>query len=252
MEIQFKDRSNKRPIYDFEVKQNWAERPSSISARPSSAAPSFEPSKKPRCAQSPGLPRRLPRRSAHERKGEVYVLELNPLPGLTPDYSDLCFISQAAGMDYRTLIAEILAGASSACARSAARPTASRRRMAAPWSRRNSSAAAQSGLPWLDDSQPEAPSRRRDAEEEAGNGKHEIGPATQRILGSLEDVAAAKRRRGRGQKDAEPKLHQGAKQRMRRECLGPRLKLAKDKARSGVLNHCRTLSALRSFAWRTQ
>jgi D-alanine-D-alanine ligase len=38
------------------------------------------------------------------------VLEVNPLPGLTPDYSDLVLISKAAGIEYRTLIAEILAG----------------------------------------------------------------------------------------------------------------------------------------------
>ena len=43
--------------------------------------------------------------------GRVYVLEVNPLPGLTPDYSDLCLIANGAGMDYRTLIGEILSGA---------------------------------------------------------------------------------------------------------------------------------------------
>jgi D-alanine-D-alanine ligase len=32
------------------------------------------------------------------------------LPGLTPGYSDLCLIATAAGIDYRTLIGEILAG----------------------------------------------------------------------------------------------------------------------------------------------
>jgi D-alanine-D-alanine ligase len=41
----------------------------------------------------------------------VYVLEVNPLPGLTPDYSDLCLIANGARIDYRTLIAEILSGA---------------------------------------------------------------------------------------------------------------------------------------------
>ena len=44
-------------------------------------------------------------------RGEVYVFEVNPLPGLTPDYSDLVLISKAAGIDYRTLIGEILGGA---------------------------------------------------------------------------------------------------------------------------------------------
>ena len=45
-----------------------------------------------------------------DAQGNVYVLELNPLPGLTPDWSDLVLIAKAINMDYRTLIAEILAG----------------------------------------------------------------------------------------------------------------------------------------------
>jgi D-alanine-D-alanine ligase len=44
-------------------------------------------------------------------EGRVYVLEVNPLPGLTPDYSDLCLIANGAKIDYRTLIGEILSGA---------------------------------------------------------------------------------------------------------------------------------------------
>ncbi len=43
--------------------------------------------------------------------GKVYVIEVNPLPGLTPDYSDLCLIANGAKMDYRALIGEILSGA---------------------------------------------------------------------------------------------------------------------------------------------
>ncbi len=43
-------------------------------------------------------------------KGELYVIEVNPLPGLTPGYSDLCLIAAAAGIEYRTLIGEILDG----------------------------------------------------------------------------------------------------------------------------------------------
>ncbi|MGD0675984.1 MAG: ATP-grasp domain-containing protein [Polyangiaceae bacterium] len=45
------------------------------------------------------------------RDGRVYVIEVNPLPGLTPDYSDLCLIANGAKIDYRTLIGEILSGA---------------------------------------------------------------------------------------------------------------------------------------------
>jgi len=43
-------------------------------------------------------------------KGDIYVIEVNPLPGLTPGYSDLCLIAQAAGIEYKTLIGEILEG----------------------------------------------------------------------------------------------------------------------------------------------
>ena len=43
--------------------------------------------------------------------GRVYFIECNPLPGLTPDWSDLCMIAKAAGLDYRGLIGEILSGA---------------------------------------------------------------------------------------------------------------------------------------------
>jgi D-alanine--D-alanine ligase len=42
--------------------------------------------------------------------GRVWVIEVNPLPGLTPDYSDLCLIANGASIEYRTLIGEILAG----------------------------------------------------------------------------------------------------------------------------------------------
>jgi D-alanine--D-alanine ligase len=41
----------------------------------------------------------------------IHFIECNPLPGLTPGWSDLCLIGEAAGMDYRTLIGEIMAPA---------------------------------------------------------------------------------------------------------------------------------------------
>lgn len=43
--------------------------------------------------------------------GRIFVLEINPLPGLAPDFSDLCVIARHAGMDHQALIGEILAGA---------------------------------------------------------------------------------------------------------------------------------------------
>ncbi|MFL5322561.1 MAG: D-alanine--D-alanine ligase, partial [Myxococcaceae bacterium] len=43
-----------------------------------------------------------------DEKGRVYFLECNPLPGLTPDWSDLVLIAKGEGMDYRALIGEIM------------------------------------------------------------------------------------------------------------------------------------------------
>jgi D-alanine-D-alanine ligase len=37
-----------------------------------------------------------------------YVLEINPLPGLNPGYSDLCIEAQAAGWSYERLINTIV------------------------------------------------------------------------------------------------------------------------------------------------
>ncbi len=46
-----------------------------------------------------------------DNQGNPYFLECNPLPGLTPGWSDLCLISEACGMGYDTLIQEILSPA---------------------------------------------------------------------------------------------------------------------------------------------
>lgn len=40
--------------------------------------------------------------------GEPYLMEINTLPGLNPAVSDLCIMAAAEGMDYKTLITEIL------------------------------------------------------------------------------------------------------------------------------------------------
>jgi D-alanine-D-alanine ligase len=44
-----------------------------------------------------------------DSEGRVHFIECNPLPGLSPGFSDFCFIAEAAGLDYRALIGEILA-----------------------------------------------------------------------------------------------------------------------------------------------
>jgi D-alanine-D-alanine ligase len=111
MEICFKDRSRERPVYDFEIKQEWEkhvyyECPAKLSATELKTVE--------RAARETFIAldcRDVARIDLRMNKdGQVYVLEVNPLPGLTPDYSDLVLISKAAGINYRTLIAEILAG----------------------------------------------------------------------------------------------------------------------------------------------
>jgi D-alanine-D-alanine ligase len=47
-----------------------------------------------------------------DEAGTPHMLEVNPLAGLMPGYSDLPIMAGLAGMDYQTLIAEILAAAS--------------------------------------------------------------------------------------------------------------------------------------------
>lgn len=43
-----------------------------------------------------------------DSEGHPYLLEINTLPGLTPDYSDLCIMSSAERISYPVLINEIL------------------------------------------------------------------------------------------------------------------------------------------------
>ncbi len=111
MEIVFKDTSNLRPVYDFEVKQEWEKHvryqcPPTLTPLEQKnldriARATFDALE---CRDVARIDVRM------NAAGEVYVLEVNPLPGLTPDYSDLVLISKAAGIEYRMLIGEILAG----------------------------------------------------------------------------------------------------------------------------------------------
>lgn len=43
-----------------------------------------------------------------DAEGQPRLLEINPLPGLTPGYSDLCLMAAAEGISYNDLILEIL------------------------------------------------------------------------------------------------------------------------------------------------
>jgi D-alanine-D-alanine ligase len=111
MEVVFL-KQTERPVYDYECKQHWPEHvryecPANLTKDELRAVE--------RACRTTFMTlgcrdvARIDLRLAPD--GRVYILEVNPLPGLTPDYSDLCLIANGAKIDYRTLIGEILSGA---------------------------------------------------------------------------------------------------------------------------------------------
>ncbi len=108
MEVVFLTQTD-RPVYDYACKQSWQahvryECPANLSKEQLRAVE--------RVCRSTFMAlgcrdvARIDLRMSPE--GRVYVIEVNPLPGLTPDFSDLCLIANGAKFDYRTLIGEIL------------------------------------------------------------------------------------------------------------------------------------------------
>ncbi|MBL9038715.1 MAG: ATP-grasp domain-containing protein, partial [Archangium sp.] len=112
MEIVFTNKADKTPIYKFEDKLEVNDRiryevPAKLDAGPlerlkTAARSAFMALG---CRDVARIDFRL------NEAGRIYFLECNPLPGLTPGWSDLVLIAQGAGMDYATLIGEILSGA---------------------------------------------------------------------------------------------------------------------------------------------
>jgi D-alanine-D-alanine ligase len=125
MEIVFTDKSDKTPIYKFEDKLEANDRiryevparldPATLERLRTAARGAFMALG---CRDVARLDFRM------DDGGKIYFLECNPLPGLTPGWSDLVLIAQGDGMDYQTLIGEILSGA---IRRYKERPAGSRR-----------------------------------------------------------------------------------------------------------------------------
>jgi D-alanine-D-alanine ligase len=109
MEIVFLDPSDPTPIYSFEMKQDWNDRiryevparlqPRELDRLERAARECFSALG---CRDVARLDFRM------DAEGRIYFIECNPLPGLAPGWSDLVLIAQAAGVDYRGLIGEIL------------------------------------------------------------------------------------------------------------------------------------------------
>ncbi len=110
LEICFLDANKPYPVYSYEIKQDWdknvrydcparidkgLERTLAAAARKAFQALG--------CRDYARVDIRL-----GGRNHVPYVLEVNPLPGLTPNFSDMCLIATAAGISYDELIATIL------------------------------------------------------------------------------------------------------------------------------------------------
>ncbi|MFL5423324.1 MAG: ATP-grasp domain-containing protein, partial [Myxococcales bacterium] len=100
------------PVYSFEYKQDWSSKirydvpaklePAQLKALERAARECFIALG---CRDVARVDFRM------DAQGRVYFLECNPLPGLTPGWSDLVLIAKAAGIEYNALLAEILSGA---------------------------------------------------------------------------------------------------------------------------------------------
>ncbi|HEY2028738.1 MAG TPA: ATP-grasp domain-containing protein [Myxococcales bacterium] len=112
MEVVFLDTAEQRPVYSFEFKQDWSSKirydvpaslePSQLKALERAARECFIGLG---CRDVARVDFRM------DEQGKIYFLECNPLPGLTPGWSDLVLIANAAGLEYNALISEILSGA---------------------------------------------------------------------------------------------------------------------------------------------
>jgi len=109
MEIVFLDASDPTPVYSFDMKQEWSKQlryevPARLAEREldrleKAARETFFALG---CRDVARLDFRM------DADGRLFFIECNPLPGLTPGWSDLVLIAQAAGIDHRSLIGEIL------------------------------------------------------------------------------------------------------------------------------------------------
>ena len=112
MEIVHVQPDAKWPVYGYEEKQDWSNR--IRYDRPAQTTPQLarELERVAKTVFTAMGCRDVARVDLRcDAQGVVNFIECNPLPGLSPGWSDLCLIAESAGMDYRTLIGEILAPA---------------------------------------------------------------------------------------------------------------------------------------------
>jgi D-alanine-D-alanine ligase len=109
MEVIFTDPSRKHPIYDFECKFNGRGVTYRVPADVDEPLMREIERVAKRAFVALGV-RDYGRVDLRlDARGQVNFVECNPLPGLSPGFSDMCLIADAVGISYRTLIGEIMA-----------------------------------------------------------------------------------------------------------------------------------------------
>lgn len=114
MHIQPKQKTN-HFVYSLEVKRDW-ENQVTYQAPPNLPPAVLE--KTERSAKQAFLAlgcRDLARADFRIRDGIPFFIEINPLPGLNPDYSDLVILARQMGIAYETLITRIVQAALKRC-----------------------------------------------------------------------------------------------------------------------------------------
>ncbi|MBA4378944.1 MAG: hypothetical protein C0395_09895, partial [Gemmatimonas sp.] len=109
LEVVFLNQALRYPVYSFEIKQDWDSNvrydcPALIDKRMERllGAVSRKAFQALGCRDYARVDFRV------SAQGVPYVLEVNPLPGLTPNFSDMCMIAKAAGISYDDLIGLIV------------------------------------------------------------------------------------------------------------------------------------------------
>jgi D-alanine-D-alanine ligase len=112
MEIVYKDRSDDRQIYSYEVKKNYRDYVDYECPARLEPAAAVELEQTARAIYRILGCRDLARIDFRMTPaGELHFIEINPLPGLAPGYSDFPMIAEYCGMAYEPLIQSILAAA---------------------------------------------------------------------------------------------------------------------------------------------
>ena len=112
LEIIFRNKKINHPIYTFEHKQNFhPDIEIEVPAKLTETELKYVQETTLKCFTALGC-RDIARMDFRlSEEGFLYFIECNPIPGIAPDWSDLCQITRAAGISYVELIQRILAPA---------------------------------------------------------------------------------------------------------------------------------------------